>query len=141
MRMCIPSRMMLGAILTTSLLSIGCGGEEEPPPPSTPPELSAPQVTCGDATSEMAAKYDVDYPVILEVSVQATDAERDLVLVTGNVNGYPITELTDDDADLRFTWSPPNSLEPMVCRGEIVLSFQATDNDDNVSDLAEIIEK
>jgi hypothetical protein len=28
-----------------------------------------------------------------------------------------------------------------VCRGEIVLSFQATDFDNNVSELAEIIEK
>lgn len=140
MRLCSSPRVLFAGVILASLFSVACG-EEEPPPPSTPPELSAAQVTCGEVSAEMAAKYDVDYPVIQEVSVQVTDAERDLVSVSGNVNGYPITELTDDDADLRFTWSPPNSLEPMVCRGEIVLSFQATDFDNNVSELAEIIEK
>lgn len=134
------SRYALSVSLLAAL-AISCGEEPEPPPPSTPPEVTAPALECGEVSEQMNALYDVDYPVIQTVSVEVSDPERDLVSVSGAVNGYPMVELTDDDADLRYEWTPPSELDPMVCKGEVVLRFEARDLDGNTTELVEIITK
>ncbi len=126
--------------LGLSLALTACGEEEEPPPePSTAPEVTAAEVVCGAVPDGADTLYDYDYEVIQEVSVQVVDPERDLLTVEGEVNGYPIPELTDDDADQRYTWTPPAELDPLVCRGDVVLRFRAIDLDDNVAELSEIV--
>lgn len=127
--------------LTTSL---GCE-EEEPPPPSDPPELSAPEVTCGQPTeAQLAIVYDgYDSDVIQTVSVVIEDPQRDLLeeSVRGEVNGLPLSTLTDDDTDLRYVWTAPQDEAPIACGGEIVLRFWAEDSDGNKAELTEIITK
>lgn len=141
MRISVPLSILTLAI-TTITFGSACS-EPEPEPPSDPPVLEAPEVECGPATAEMAQAYDIDYPVILSVSVQVSDPQRDLVedSVRGEVNGYPIPLLTDDDADLRYTWTPPSELAPMVCRGEVVVRFEARDLDENTAEITEILTK
>ena len=136
-----PLWVCVGAVCV--LVVTACGEEEEPPPPSTPPTIEAPQVECGELGEEMSALYDLDYPVLQQVSVEVSDPERDLLdaSLRGSVNGYPMTGFTDEDADLRYTWTPPEGLDPMVCQGEVVLRFMARDLDGNVAELNEIVTK
>ncbi len=122
-----------------------CKEEEEPPPPSDPPEITAPEVTCGPATdAHKAATYE-DYalPVVQEVSVQISDPQRDLLdaSVRGEINGFPLPSLTDDDADLRYVWTAPVDGAPIACKGDMVLRFWAEDLDENKAELSEIIAK
>lgn len=102
------------------VLGLGCG-EEEPPP--NVPVISSPQVLCeGGSTGE--------YPTVTEVSVVVTDDDRDLVSssVTGFINGLSMDSLADDDADDRFTWTPPVEFTPpLVCNAEFTIVIAASD--------------
>lgn len=111
--------------------AMACGEEET----SSEPELSELQVTCVDSSQE-----GVDSQVLESVSVRATDADRDLVSVEGTINSLQMV-LTDEDADERFSWSPPDAPEPVICSGEFAVSVTAFDADDNRVDLFEIVEK
>lgn len=135
---------MLLLLLLSSAVTMGCE-EEEPPPPSDPPVLSAAEVTCGKPTeAQLAVVYDgYDSDVIQTVSVMVEDPQRDFLeeSVRGEVNGLPITSLTDDDADLRYVWTAPQDEAPIACGGEIVLRFWAEDSDANKAELTEIINR
>jgi hypothetical protein len=113
-------------------LSIACG-EEEPAPVA--PEMTGLELECADSDQS-----GVDSQVLQMVSVMVTDDDRDLVGVDGTINGLQIT-LLDDDADELFTWSPPDSNEPMVCDGDFAVSLEAFDDAGNKTELYEIVEK
>lgn len=86
--------------------------KEEPPPPK-PPEIRAATVECEDAQGQ-------DFQVVREVGVEIVDSDRDLVTSTlfATINGVPMAEIADGDADDVFTWAPPTSWDPpMVCNG------------------------
>ena len=107
-------------MLLILLAATSCKKEEEP---TFPPEILAATVTCGDASGQ-------DSPVVEEIGIQITDADRDLlsdsILVTAN--GVPIDGLADDDADDVYTWAPPTSWDPpMVCRGIFQFIVQVRD--------------
>lgn len=131
--------LLVGALL---VISTGCK-EEEPPPPSDPPMLSAPEVTCGSPSeAQLAIVYDgYDADVIQTVSVIVEDPQRDYLEETlrGELNGLPLTTLTDDDADLRYVWTAPQDEAPIACGGEIVLRFWVEDSDGNKAELTEIV--
>jgi hypothetical protein len=122
--------------LTLLIAATACA-EEEPPPPPIPPVISSPQIDCGPAP----ASSNVDYEVVTRVSALVEDDDRDLLAVTGSINGLLMGELEDADGSLRFAWSPPSTLDPIVCRGAITLSFQARDLAGNHVELVEIITK
>jgi hypothetical protein len=119
-------------VLTSSIafLAAACGDDVPPEP-----EISELDLACADSSQS-----GVDSQVLESVSVLVTDANRDLVGVDGTINGLQIT-LTDDDADERFTWSPPDEDEPMACSGEFVVSLSAFDEAGNTVNLYEIVEK
>lgn len=125
--------LMFLLLMAFSLTLFACGDEET----GSAPEISDVQIKCGPAPS---SSY-VDQEVVAELSVKIEDADRDLVRVTANINGYNISELTDDDADLRYNWSPPNSLDPMLCKGELTVRVEATDNEGHVTLLSETVTK
>lgn len=107
-------------LLALVCATASCKKEEVP---TFPPEIVSAQVTCGDATGE-------DSPVVQEIGIKITDADRDLlaasILVTAN--GLPIDGLADNDADDIYTWSPPTSWNPpMVCRGIFQFIIQVRD--------------
>lgn len=98
---------------------VGCGDE---PQPTSPPQISAPALTCYDVEGQ-------DYPLVDEVQVTITDPDGDLLSssVWGTVNGL-VMELSDDDADQVYTWRPPREWDPpMVCRGEYTIIVSARD--------------
>ena len=70
-----------------------------------------------------------------------TDPDRDLVSVQGNLNGVPLDALTDEDGDQRFTWTPPASLDPIACGGDMSLRLWATDLAGNTAEVVETIPK
>lgn len=135
--------LLCGALLL--LFGTACKEEEPPPPPSDPPVISSPEVTCGPATAEQKAATYEEYalPVVVQVSVQIEDPQRDLLdaSVRGELNGFPIPTLTDDDADLRYVWTAPVNSAPIACKGELVVRFWAADQDENKAELTEIIKK
>ncbi len=109
----------------TMVMVVGVAGtackKEEPPPPK-PPEILSADVICGDGGE--------DAEVVEEVRVEITDGDRDLVLDTlfATVNGVPMEEIADDDADDVFTWVPPSSWDPpMMCRGDFRIVAEVTD--------------
>ena len=139
---CVALLLIVCGLISTLL---ACQEPPPPPPPSDPPEITAPEVICGAPTEAMRANaaYDVAFPVIQRVTVRIEDPQRDLLAesVRGEINGYPIPTLTDDDADLVYEWSPPAAQPPLVCKGEIVVRFEAEDLDGNKARLEEILTK
>lgn len=126
-------RIVRAAVFLTLLLSLGCSEEPE----SAAPKISTPEIQCGDAPTSSF----VDGQVIRELSVRVEDADRDLVEVKANLNGYDIETLTDDDADLSYNWTPEGGLDPMLCKGQIAVRIEALDSEGNVTILNEIITK
>lgn len=126
-------RFVHAMVLLTMLSSLGCGEEAT----SAAPKISTPELQCGQAPTSSF----VDGQVIRELSVMVEDADRDLVSVKANLNGYDIEALTDDDADLRYNWTPEGSLDPMLCKGQIAVRVEAVDSEGNVTILNEIITK
>jgi hypothetical protein len=119
-------------VLTSSIavFAAACGDDVPPQPDMTELELA-----CADTTQS-----GVDSQVLEAISVMVTDADRDLVGVDGTINGVQIT-LTDDDADERFTWSPPDDAEPIACSGELVVSLNAVDKAGHTANLYKVVEK
>ena len=127
-----PMRNFLVLIVLSTLavsLSSACG--DAPPEP----ELSGLRVDCAASSDP-----DVDGEVVEEVSVKVTDPNRDLIGVSGTINGVAIT-LGDDDADQRFSWSPPDNGQPMVCSGQLEVSVTAVDQAGHQASTFRIVEK
>lgn len=115
-------RSMLVIVAACALLACK---KEEPPPPD-PPQVLGATVTCGDASGE-------DVQVVEEVGVEIVDPDRDLVTssIFATVNGVPMKEIADDDADNVFTWRPPSSWDPpMACRGAFTIIAEVEDATD-----------
>lgn len=124
----------LGALLILATLA-ACA--EDPVEPPKPPVLTAAQITCAAAPQGS----NVDYEVVREVSVLVEDEDRDLLTVTGTLNGIQMGALEDPDADQRFNWTPPTTLDPIVCKGDITVRFEGKDQAGNLGELVEIIKK
>lgn len=122
----------LAACLAYCLLT-GCGDSEE----STPPDISSPAINCDAAPAGGFA----DGQVVREVAISVTDADRDLVAVAANLNGVELGQLTDDDGDSTFNWTPPPSLDPIRCAGTFSLRVEALDAQDNRTVFEDTIEK
>ncbi|MGM0557744.1 MAG: hypothetical protein ACQEVA_15275 [Myxococcota bacterium] len=121
--------MIAGLAAGAVCIGIGCGGAD-----GDEPTLSGIAVECEDSG-------DGDVGEIVEaVSVRVDDPDRDLVSVDGRVNGIQVT-LTDDDADGRFAWRPPESSEPLTCTGDFVVLVTATDKAGNTSTKTDVISK
>ena len=86
-------------------------------------------INCGTAPTDSF----VDVPVIRELAASVEDPDRDLVSISGSIDGILIDELTDDDADRVYNWTPPTSLDPMRCDGTVTVRLQATDQAGNVT--------
>jgi hypothetical protein len=121
--------LIAGLASGAACVGVGCGGAD-----GDAPSLSGIAVECEDS-----GDADVG-DVVSAVSVQVDDPDRDLVSVDGRVNGIQIT-LTDDDADGRFAWSPPESSEPLTCLGDFVVRVTATDKAGNTSTKTDVISK
>lgn len=104
----------------------GCGQEPE----TTPPSISNVTINCGMAPTDSF----VDVPVIREISASVEDPDRDLIRVEGSVDGILIEAFTDDDADRTYNWTPPTSLDPMRCDGQVTVRLKAIDQAGNVTD-------
>ncbi len=113
-----------------ALTTAACGDDVPPEPQMTGLELS-----CVDS-----GESGVDGQVLETLSVQVTDADRDLVSVKGTLNGVQIT-LADDDADERFTWSPASGDQPIACRGDLTVSLTAVDKAGHETTLFQIVQK
>lgn len=120
-------------VMVAFMWFMSCGQED----PSNPPVLSNVAINCGDAPNNSF----VDVDVILEVLVDVSDLDRDLTSVRGSINGITMDKLTDNDADETFSWTPPSSVDPMICKGEIVVRLEATDRIGNTTKETEIIKK
>ncbi len=107
---------LLVAIGAVTLVTAGCGDAA-----SAAPKISDLQVVCA-ASSDSG----VDGKVLDTLSVKVTDPNRDLIGVNGTLNGAQMT-LTDDDADLHFSWTPPGNAEPVACSGDFTVSIDAVD--------------
>lgn len=119
-------RTLIIATSVALLGSTGCGGEEEP---SSPPVISAAEITCTDR-----AGFDLE--VVDEVLVTVTDPERDLVAVSiaGTLNSIPMDGFEDPDGDTRYAWSPPGDYDPpIICSGSFVVFVEAADSDGNIA--------
>ncbi len=123
-------------IAPLSLIALcACGGDEEPAP--QPPQITELAIRCAPLSGNSA----VDRDVVVELSALVSDPDRDLVRVEGNLNGVPLDELSDDDGDQRFNWTPPASLDPIACSGQMNLRVWATDLAGNTAELVEAIAK
>lgn len=127
----------LRAALVLCALVYWCGCSEEAPELSKPPAITGAQIVCQAAPQGS----NVDYEVVREVSVQVEDPDGDLLSVTGTLNGIQLGELEDPDADLRYNWTPPMGLDPIICKGDLTLRFEADDRAGNVGELVEIVTK
>lgn len=70
-------------------------------------------------------------PVVTSVSVRVTDPDRDLVTndddaLEGTFEGLAI-ELTDENADQRFSWEPSEDRRGIECQGTHQLVVEARD--------------
>ena len=134
---CLSLRALGARACLTALFVMFAACGEEPEPAPKPPVMSMGQITCVAAPQGS----NVDYEVVREVSVMAQDEDRDLLGVTGTLNGIQMGSLEDPDADQRFNWTPPMGLDPIICDGDLTLRFEATDQAGNVVELVEIITK
>src|SRR5690554_1644351 len=113
-----------------ALLALSACGDE----PVETPEFSDLQIVCAQSSSS-------DEGLIVErVQVQVSDPNRELLSVKGSINSVLIT-LEDPDADLIFTWSPPASEAPMSCKGDFVVSLEATEAGGSSTQFYEIVSK
>lgn len=122
--------------LFSMVASVGCGSNEEE---STPPIVDQAQVECG-----MSKDAEVDREVVTKVSVRVTDPDRDLVTqdgaIKGTFNAIRI-ELTDPDADSRYSWEPGDDAQRMICEGQFTLRLTARDQAGNETPYERDIDK
>jgi hypothetical protein len=126
-------RTILLACSTALLLGGGCGDDE----PSSPPAITAAEITCTDRDG-------FDNQVVDEVLVSITDPERDLVAVSigGALNSIPMDDFADPDGDGRFAWSPPGDFDPpIICEGNFVVFVEAADADGNIAEATFDVQK
>lgn len=121
--------MMASVALVSLGLAAGCGGAD-----GDEPTVSGIAVECIDADDANVGQ------VVSTVSADVSDPDRDLVGVEGRVNGVQLT-LTDDDADERFTWSPPESSVPLACAGDFFIQITAADKAGNTTTRSTVINK
>lgn len=127
------TRLLTSLVCTTLCFALGCGDSDE----STPPAVSSPAIACDAAPAGSFA----DGQVVREVSIKVSDADRDLVAVKANLNGIELGQLTDDDGDSTFNWTPPSSLDPIRCQGTFSLRVEALDAQDNMTVFEGTVEK
>lgn len=117
--------------LSVGLLALSACGDE---PPVEYPEFSELDVICGQSEDD-------DTGLIVEsVQVHVTDPNRNLVSVQGTINSLVVT-LKDPDADLYFTWSPPESADPLACSGDFLVSLEAVDSEGTSTQFFETVSK
>jgi len=114
-----------------ALVALSACGDE---PVEKFPEFSNLQIICADSADSSQGS------LVTRVEVSVTDPNRDLLSVRGTVNAV-IVELVDPDADLVFTWSPPEEALPMSCEGDFVVSLEALDADGDSTEFYEIVSK
>jgi hypothetical protein len=119
--------------VVASFVGFGCGGDDE-----NPPEIDAPTVTCGAPPDDSYAETDV----VTEISVRVQDPDRDLPSegVSASANGLMLGELSDDDGDQRFNWTPPVGSGPIICRGTLSVRVVAEDVRGNAAERTEKID-
>ncbi len=114
------------AVAALATVVIGCGPQDEDT--GGPPTIEEPQMSC----ETIDGVNDGD-PVVTSVSVRVTDPDRDLVTndndaLDGRFEGLPI-ELTDEDADQRFTWEASDERNGIECEGTKRLRVEASDSE------------
>jgi len=114
-----------------ALVALSACGDE---PVEEFPEFSDLQIICADSSDSSQGS------LVTRVQVHVTDPNRDLLSVQGTVNGVIIT-LEDPDADLVFSWTPPEEALPMSCQGDFVVSLEALDADGDSTQFYEIVSK
>ncbi len=119
--------------VVVSFVGFGCGGDDE-----NPPDIDAPTVTCGAPPDGSYAETDI----VTEISVRVQDPDRDLSTegVSASANGTMLGELSDDDADQRFNWTPPVGFGPIICRGTLSIRVVAEDVRGNGAERTEKID-
>lgn len=117
-----------------TLGTIGCGDSDDE---NTPPTVSSPVINCDAAPAGGFA----DGQVVREFAIKVTDPDRDLVAVKANLNGIELGQLTDDDGDSTFNWTPPSSLDPIRCGGTFSVRVEALDAQDNMTVFDGTVEK
>ena len=113
------------ALALVALALSACGDDA-----GAAPAIDTPTVACDAPPGGSYADSDV----VSEVSVRVNDADRDLVSVRASINGVQLGEITDDDGDLYFNWTPPAGFDPIICRGTLNVRVIATDIEGNTSD-------
>lgn len=114
--------LSLLSLLCLSL--VACGDEE-----TAAPTIGAVSVVCGDAP----IGSDADVAVVKRVSAIVEDADRDIVRITGALNGLVMDELVGSTTSAGYEWSPPESWEPLACEGEFAVKISATDQAGNTT--------
>jgi hypothetical protein len=111
------------AVVVVAAVATGCGSQDEDT--GEPPTIEEPQIGC-----EAVDGVNDGDPVVTSVSVRVTDPDRDLVTdegaLTGTFEGLAI-ELTDEDADQRFSWEPSDERSGIECQGTHQLMVEARD--------------
>lgn len=120
------ARTLALPILLAALLA-ACGDDAPEPEPPAVSELA---ISCEDSAQ-------AGQQVVTSVGARVSDPDRDLVSVTGTVNGTPMS-LSDDDGDDVYTWAPP---EPMTCSGDFDVRITATDAEGNETRFDELVSK
>lgn len=108
---------------------LGCGGAD-----GEPPSISNVAITCAEDSNRSVGL------VVEALAARVSDEDRDLVSVDGRINGLAVT-LSDEDADQRFEWSPPESSEPLACSGDFFVELTARDSAGNTATKSNVITK
>ncbi len=111
-------------VVALATVVIGCGPQNDDT--GDPPVIEEPDLVCDTVDGVNGGD-----PVVTSVSVRVTDPDRDLVTndngaLEGTFEGLPI-ELTDEDADKRFTWEPSDERNGIECQGTHPLVVEARD--------------
>lgn len=100
------------------------------------PEFDDLQINCKEGEENQGVRG----PVIEEVRVHVSDPNRNLLGVSGTINGI-VMELEDPEGDSYFSWFPAGDSFPMVCEGDFQVELKASDADGNTTLYSEIITK
>lgn len=119
------TRALLLCLLCLGCLALVACGDEE----TSPPTVGAVTIVCGDAP----VGRDADVAVVKRVSAIVEDPDRDIVRITGKLNGLIMDELVGSTTAAGYEWSPPEAWEPLACEGEFAVELSATDQAGNVT--------